>query len=52
MQAGLFAASGDYSNETSQSNGGQSSSGDSTQAGVFDHVTVAGRLARRRVGRH
>ncbi len=42
MQAGLFAASGDYSKETSQSIGGQSSSGDSTQAGVFDHVTVAG----------
>ena len=42
MQAGLFAASGDYSKETSQSIGGQSSSGDSTQAGVFDQVTVAG----------
>ena len=42
MQAGLFAASGDYSKETSQSIGGQSSSGGSTQAGVFDHVTVAG----------
>ena len=42
IQAGLFAAFGDYSNETSQSIGGQSSSGDSTQAAVFDHVTVAG----------
>ena len=42
IQAGLFAAFGDYSNETSQSIGGQSSSGDSTQAAVFDHVNVAG----------
>jgi ABC-type transport system involved in multi-copper enzyme maturation permease subunit len=42
-QAGLFAASPDYSNVTSQSIGGGSGSGGSTQAtAAFDHVMTEG----------
>jgi ABC-type transport system involved in multi-copper enzyme maturation permease subunit len=42
-QAGLFAASPDYSNVTSQSIGGGSGSGGSTQAtAAFDHVMAEG----------
>jgi ABC-type transport system involved in multi-copper enzyme maturation permease subunit len=42
-QAGLFAASPDYSNVTSQSIGGGSGSGGTTQAtATLDHVTVTG----------
>ena len=42
-QAGLFAASPDYSNVTSQSIGGGSGSGGTTQAtATLDHATVTG----------